>query len=220
MSFNLSEWALKNRQIVLFLMLVLAVVGSLSYSKLGQSEDPPFTFKAMVIRTDWPGASAEEVASQVTERIEKKVMETGEYQHVTSYSRPGESVVTFVARDSMLSKNLPDLWYQIRKKVTDIRHTLPPGVLGPFFNDEFGTNFGNIYALSGEGFDYAVLKDYADRLQLQFQRVKDVGKVEPRRGNGWSRCVKDERRHKKHNDQAETETEFDGIHHDVTHLTH
>lgn len=178
MSFNLSEWALKNRQIVLFFMIVLAVVGSLSYSKLGQSEDPPFSFKAMVIRTDWPGASAEEVASQITERIEKKVMETGEYQHVTSYSRPGESVVTFVARDAMLSKQLPDLWYQIRKKVTDIRHTLPPGTIGPFFNDEFGTNFGNIYALSGEGFDYAVLKDYADRLQLQFQRVKDVGKVE------------------------------------------
>lgn len=178
MSFNLSEWALKNRQIVLFFMIVLAVVGSLSYSKLGQSEDPPFSFKAMVIRTDWPGASAEEVASQITERIEKKVMETGEYQHVSSYSRPGESVVTFVARDSMLSKQLPDIWYQIRKKVTDIRHTLPPGAIGPFFNDEFGTNFGNIYALTGDGFDYAVLKDYADRMQLQFQRVQDVGKVE------------------------------------------
>jgi multidrug efflux pump len=178
MSFNLSEWALRNRAVVLYFMLVIAVVGAISYTKLGQSEDPPFTFKAMVIRTDWPGATAEQISRQVTERIERKVMETGDYQLVMSYSRPGESVVTFMARDNILSKNIPDLWYQIRKKVGDIRHTLPPDVRGPFFNDEFGTTFGNIYALTGEGFDYAVLKDYADRLQLQLQRVKDVGKVE------------------------------------------
>ena len=97
MSFNLSEWALRNRQIVLYFMLVLAVIGAMSYTQLGQSEDPPFTFKAMVIRTDWPGATAEEISRQVTERIERKVMETGDYQMVMSYSRPGESVVTFMA---------------------------------------------------------------------------------------------------------------------------
>ncbi|WP_043306973.1 efflux RND transporter permease subunit [Pseudomonas sp. ML96] len=178
MSFNLSEWALRNRSIVRYLMLVLAVIGALSYTKLGQSEDPPFTFKAMVVRVDWPGATAEEVSRQITERIEKKVMETGDYQFINSYSRPGESVVTFMARDDIVSKNIPELWYQVRKKVGDIKHTLPPGIRGPFFNDEFGTTFGNIYALTGEGFDYAVMKDYADRLQLQLQRVKDVGKVE------------------------------------------
>ena len=178
MGFNLSEWALRNRQIVLFLMLLLAVVGALSYTKLGQSEDPPFTFKAMVIRTNWPGATAEEVSRQVSERIEKKLMETGEYDRIVSFSRPGESMVTFIARDSMHSVDIPDLWYQVRKKISDIRHTLPPGIQGPFFNDEFGTTFGNIYALTGEGFDYAVLKDYADRIQIQLQRVKDVGKVE------------------------------------------
>jgi len=178
MSFNLSAWALRNRQIVLYIMLLFAVVGALSYTKLGQSEDPPFTFKAMVIRINWPGASAEEVSRQVTERIEKKLMETGEYDRITSFSRPGESQVTFMARDSMRSSEIPELWYQVRKKISDIRHTLPPGIQGPFFNDEFGTTFGNIYALTGSGFDYAVLKDYADRLQLQLQRVKDVGKVE------------------------------------------
>lgn len=178
MRFNLSEWALRNRQIVLFLMLLLAVVGALSYTKLGQSEDPPFTFKAMVIQTRWPGATAQEVSRQVTERIEKKLMETGEYERIMSFSRPGESQVTFIARDSMHSKDIPDLWYQLRKKVGDIRQTLPPGIQGPFFNDEFGTTFGNIYALTGDGFDYAVLKDYADRIQIQLQRVKDVGKVE------------------------------------------
>jgi len=105
-------------------------------------------------------------------------METGEYEKIVSFSRPGESQVTFMARDSLHSKDIPELWYQIRKKVADIRHTLPPEVQGPFFNDEFGTTFGNIYALTGAGFDYAVLKDYADRIQVQLQRVKDVGKVE------------------------------------------
>ncbi|ATV19359.1 multidrug transporter AcrB [Pseudomonas avellanae] len=178
MHFNLSEWALRHRQVVLYLMIVLAIVGAVSYTRLGQSEDPPFTFKAMVIRTLWPGASAEEVARQVTDRIEKKLMETGEYERIASFSRPGESTVTFVARDSMFSAYLPELWYQIRKKIGDIRQNLPPGVQGPFFNDEFGTTFGNIYALTGEGFDYAVLKDYADRIQIQLQRVKNVGKVE------------------------------------------
>ena len=178
MGFNLSAWALRNRQIVLFLMLLLAIVGGLSYTKLGQSEDPPFTFKAMVIRTLWPGATAEEVSRQVTERIEKKLMETGEYERIVSFSRPGESQVTFMARDSMHSDQIPELWYQVRKKISDIRYTLPPDVQGPFFNDEFGTTFGNIYSLSGEGYDYAVLKDYADRIQIQLQRVKDVGKVE------------------------------------------
>ena len=178
MGFNLSAWALRNRQIVLFLMILLAVVGTLSYTKLGQSEDPPFTFKAMVIKTNWPGATAQEVSRQVTERIEKKLMETGEYERIVSFSRPGESQVTFIARDSMHSVEIPELWYQVRKKVSDIRQTLPPGIQGPFFNDEFGTTFGNIYALTGEGFDYAVLKDYADRIQIQLQRVKDIGKVE------------------------------------------
>lgn len=178
MRFNLSAWALNNRPLVLFAMMMLAIIGTMSYSNLGQSEDPPFTFKAMIINTQWPGATAQEVSEQVTERIEKKLMETGEFDKVISFSRPGESQVTFVARDSLRSKQVPELWYQIRKKIGDIQHTLPRGVHGPFFNDEFGTTFGNIYALTGEGFDYAVLKDYADRVQLQLQRVKDVGKVD------------------------------------------
>lgn len=107
MGFNLSAWALRNRQIVLFLMILLAAIGAMSYTKLGQSEDPPFTFKAMVIRTLWPGATAEEVSRQVTERIEKKLMETGEYERIVSFSRPGESQVTFMARDSLHSKDIP-----------------------------------------------------------------------------------------------------------------
>lgn len=178
MRFNLSEWALRNRSLVLFAMIAMALIGTWSYKHLGQSEDPPFTFKTMVIKTMWPGATAEEVARQVTERVEKAVMNTGEYEFVRSYSRPGESQVIFMARDSMRSRDVPELWYQIRKKVGDIKATLPDGVVGPFFNDEFGDTFGNIYALTGKGYDYAVLKDYADRIQLELQRVQDVGKVE------------------------------------------
>ncbi|BBM02015.1 efflux RND transporter permease subunit [Microbulbifer sp. GL-2] len=178
MGFNLSEWALKNRPLVLYAMIVLGLLGAASYTQLGQSEDPPFTFKVMVINTLWPGASAEEVSRQITERVEKKLLETGDYQRISSFSRPGQSQVLFVARDDMHSRDIPDLWYQVRKKINDIRHTLPPDIQGPFFNDEFGTTFGNIYALTGSGFDYALMKDYAERLQLSLQRVKNVGKVE------------------------------------------
>lgn len=178
MRFNLSEWALRNRPLVLYAMLVLAALGAFSYTQLGQSEDPPFTFKVMVVNTLWPGASAREVSRQVTERIEKKLMETGDYDRITSFSRPGQSQVMFVARDNMDSSEIPELWYQVRKKVGDMRHTLPEGIQGPFFNDEFGTTYGNIYALTGDDFDYAAKKDYAERVQLALQRIRDVGKVE------------------------------------------
>jgi len=178
MNFNLSEWALKNKGLVLYFMILLGLIGIVSYSKLSQSEDPPFTFKVMVIQTYWPGASAKEVSLQVTDRIEKELMTTGQYDRIMAYSRPGESMVTFVAKDSLASKDVADVWYNVRKKVGDIRHELPQGVQGPFFNDEFGDTFGNIYVLKGKDFDYATLKEYADRLQLQLQRVKDVAKVE------------------------------------------
>ena len=176
--FNLSEWALRNRSLVVYAMLGLALMGIVSYGRLGQSEDPPFTFKVMVVRTLWPGASAEEVALQITDRVERKLMETGNYEYIRAYSRPGESLVQFVAKDSLRSKDLPELWYQVRKKVGDLRPTLPAGIQGPFFNDEFGDTFGNIYALSGASFDYATLKDYAERLELELMRVPDVGKIE------------------------------------------
>ncbi|MDV7520259.1 efflux RND transporter permease subunit [Acinetobacter baumannii] len=178
MKFNLSEWALNNKGIVLYFMLLLGIIGAISYSKLSQSEDPPFTFKVMVVQTYWPGATAKEVSTLVTDRIEKELMTTGQYDKIMAYSRPGESMVTFVAKDSLTSAQIPDVWYNVRKKVNDIRHELPSDVQGPFFNDEFGDTFGNIYVLTGKDFDYALLKEYADRLQLQLQRVKDVGKVE------------------------------------------
>lgn len=176
--FNLSEWALRNRGIVLYFIVALAIIGAWSYTRLGQSEDPPFTFKVMVVQTFWPGATADQIQQQINDRIETTLMETGQYEFVRSYARPGESTVLFLARDSLHSRDLPELWYQIRKKVGDIRHELPAGIVGPFFNDEFGDTFGNIYALSGKGFSYAELKDYARRVQLELLRVPDVAKVE------------------------------------------
>lgn len=177
MNFNLSEWALKNKGLVLYFMILMGIVGAYSYSKLSQSEDPPFTFKVMVVQTYWPGATAQEVSLQVTDKIEKELMSTGQYEKIMAYSRPGESMVMFMAKDSLKSSQLPDVWYQVRKKVGDIKQQFPSGVQGPFFNDEFGDTFGNIYVLTGNDFDYATLKEYADRLQLQLQRVKDVSKV-------------------------------------------
>ncbi len=176
--FNLSEWALSHQSLVLYFMLVLAFVGVGSYMRLGQAEDPDFTFKLMVVRSIWPGASAEEVERQLTDKIEKKLQETPRLDFLRSYSKPGESVVFVFVKDNSRPDEIKDTWYQVRKKVGDIRATLPAGVNGPFFNDEFGDTFGNIYALTGDGFSYAQLKDRADLIRNQMLRVKDVAKVD------------------------------------------
>ncbi len=176
--FNLSEWALSHQSLVRYFIVVLAVVGVWSYQRLSQSEDPPFTFKVMVVRTLWPGATAREVELQLTDRIEKKLQEAPQLDIIRSYSKPGESQVFFVAKDSTPPVEVPNVFYQVRKKIGDIRHTLPAGAQGPFFNDEFGDTFGNVYALSGADFSYGQLKDYADRIRAQLLRVKDVAKVD------------------------------------------
>ncbi|HUP29821.1 MAG TPA: efflux RND transporter permease subunit [Usitatibacter sp.] len=176
--FNLSEWALSHQTLVLYFMVVLAFVGVGSYLRLGQAEDPDFSFKLMVVRTLWPGASADEVERQLTDRIERKLQETPRLDFLRSYSKPGESVVFVFVKDSSRPDEIRDTWYQVRKKVGDIRATLPQGIVGPFFNDEFGDTFGNIYALTGDGFTYAQMKEHADRIRNQLLRVKDVAKVE------------------------------------------
>jgi multidrug efflux pump len=176
--FNLSEWALRNQPLLRYFIVVLAVLGVWSYLGLGQSEDPPFTFKVMVVQTQWPGATAAEITEQVTEKVEKKLQEIPELEYLRSYSRPGESQVFVVVKDSVSSTRTPDIFYQVRKKIGDIRYTLPAGVLGPFFNDEFGDTFGNIYALTGDGYSDAQLRDYAERLKLELLRVPNVAKVD------------------------------------------
>jgi multidrug efflux pump len=176
--FNLSEWALRNQSLLRYFIVVLAVLGVWSYLGLGQSEDPPFTFKVMVVQTRWPGATAAEITEQVTEKIEKKLQELPELDYLRSYSRPGESQVFVVIKDSMPASAVPDFFYQVRKKIGDIRYTLPPGAQGPFFNDEFGDTFGNIYTLTGDGYNDAQLRDYAERIKLELLRVPNVAKVD------------------------------------------
>ncbi len=176
--FNLSEWALAHQRLVLYFMVVFAAIGVGSYLRLGQAEDPDFTFKVMVVRTAWPGASADEVERQLTDRIEKKLQETPRLDHLRSYSKPGESVIFVFVKDSARPEDVKDTWYQVRKKVGDIRGLLPAGIQGPFFNDEFGETFGNIYALTGEGFSYAQLKEAADKVRSDLLRVKDVARIE------------------------------------------
>jgi multidrug efflux pump len=176
--FNLSEWALANRGIVVYLMILLGIIGVWSYLNLGQSEDPPYTFRVMVVRTYWPGATAHEVEQQVTDRIEEKLQEHEQLDFLRSYSKPGESLVFFVAREDSSPKTTAETFYQVRKKISDIQLNLPQGVVGPFFNDEFGDTFGNIYALTGKDFSDAELKVYADQIRTRLLRLKDVAKVE------------------------------------------
>jgi len=176
--FNISEWGLRHPALVLYFMVVLTLVGLLAYSKLGQSEDPPFTFKVMVVRTAWPGASAQEVERQVTEKIEKTLQSVPYADIVRSYSRPGESMIFFQAKDSTPASAVPDVWYQVRKKVGDMRYTLPKGIEGPTFNDEFGDVYGNLYAVVGDGFSYTELKRQAEAVRAELLRVKDVAKVD------------------------------------------
>ena len=154
--FNLSEWALNHRPLVLYLIVVFALAGAYAYGRLGQSEDPPFTFKTVVVKTTWTGASARDVELQVTDRIERKLQELP-LEWVRSYSKPGESLVFVSFRDSTPAADVPELQYQVRKKIGDIRQTLPSGVQGPYFNDEFGDTYTNVYALTGDGFGYREL---------------------------------------------------------------
>ncbi|MBC9903976.1 efflux RND transporter permease subunit [Achromobacter xylosoxidans] len=176
--FNLSAWALRHQPLVVFIITLITLFGVLSYSKLAQSEDPPFTFRVMVIKTLWPGATAQQVQEQITDRIGKKLQEAPNTDFMRSYSRPGESLIFYTMKDSAPASAVAEQWYQVRKKVGDISATLPPGVQGPFFNDEFGDVYTNIYTLQGDGFSPAQLHDYADRLRTVLLRVPGVAKVD------------------------------------------
>ncbi len=176
--FNLSRWALENIPLTRFLIAALLLGGIFSYQKLGQDEDPPFTFRAMVVRAVWPGATAVQMAEQVTDKLERKLQETPHVDKIRSFSKPGETTIILELRESTPPKDVPDSWYQVRKKIGDIAGTLPQGVIGPFFNDEFGDTYGSIFALSGDGFTYAEMKDYADFVRQQLLGVPLVAKVE------------------------------------------
>ncbi|HYA20035.1 MAG TPA: efflux RND transporter permease subunit [Burkholderiales bacterium] len=176
--FNLSEWVLNHRQFTGFVMASLMLGGIFAYFRLGQREDPGFTFRVMVVKTFYPGATAREVEEQVTDRIEKKIQDLPDLDYVNSYSKPGESTIFVTLRQYVPRADVPDLWYQVRKKIGDIRDTLPRGAIGPYFNDEFGDTYSIIYAFSGDGFSYAELKDFVDSARQQLLRVKNVEKVD------------------------------------------
>ncbi len=175
---NLSEWSLKHQALVLYLMVMLMAGGVFAYLQLGQKEDPDFTFKAMVVRVNWPGATALETEQQVTDPVEKKLQEMSEIDFVKSYTKPGETVMVISLREDVAPKKVAGLWYQVRKKLGDMRHTLPQGIQGPFFNDEFGETYGNLYAFTGDGFSAEELRKHVDRVRQEVLRLPDVAKAD------------------------------------------
>lgn len=175
---NLSKWALDHASLTVYLMLALVLSGIWAYQDLGQAEDPDFAIKKMAIKTLWPGATALEVEQQITDRIEKKLQETPWLDYLTSYSKAGESMIFIDLKDYTPAEEIPNAWYQVRKKLNDIRHTFPVGIQGPFPNDEFGDTFGTIYAFTSDGFSYAQLRDYVDEVRLKLLSIPDVAKVD------------------------------------------
>ncbi|MDO8268854.1 MAG: efflux RND transporter permease subunit [Moraxellaceae bacterium] len=176
--FNISRIAIQHPAITGYLLIVLMLAGIAAYFQLGQDEDPPFTFRAMVVRAYWPGATAMQMSEQVTDRLEKTLQEVPYMDKIRSYSKPGESTIFVELKDSAPPHDIPGVWYTIRKKIGDMRGQLPQGVQGPFYNDEFGDVFGVIYAVSAEDFSYAELKEYADFVRQELLRVPGVAKVE------------------------------------------
>jgi multidrug efflux pump subunit AcrB len=176
--FNLSRWALEHIPLTRYLIAALLIGGILSYGKLGQDEDPPFTFRVMVMTAYWPGATSVQMAQQVADKLEQKLQETPHIDKLRSFSKPGETTIIIELKESTPPADVQGVWYQVRKKVGDIAGTLPPGVIGPFFNDEFGDTYGSIFALSGDGFTYAEMRDYADFVRQQLLAVPLVSKVE------------------------------------------
>jgi len=177
-SFNLSDWALRHQSFVWYLMFVALLMGVFSYMNLGREEDPSFTIKTMVIQTRWPGATVDETLEQVTDRIEKKLEELDSLDYVKSYTRPGESTVFVYLRDTTNAKAIPEIWYQVRKKINDIRGDFPQNIQGPAFNDEFGDVYGSIYAFTADGLSMRQLRDYVEQVRADIRAVPGLGKVE------------------------------------------
>ena len=175
---NLSRWALEHAALTRYLMVVLLILGTVAFFFLGQDEDPPFTFRIMVVQAMWPGATAQQMAEQVTDKIERTLQEVPYADVIRSYTKPGESITLFQLKDSTPAGDVGQIWYQVRKKIGDMRGTLPQGVYGPYFNDEFGDVYGSIYALSADGFSQEEMRQLAENVRSRFLHVKDVAKVD------------------------------------------
>src|SRR3954453_20197990 len=175
---NLSEWAIKHRSLVTYFMLIIVIAGVASYFRLGRSEDPDFTVKTMVVQAAWPGATVGDTLEQVTDRIESKLQETPNLDYVKSFTTPGQSTIFVNLKDSMPPAQVPDIWYQVRKKVGDIRNTLPQDIVGPGFNDEFGDTYGIVYGFTADGFPDRELRDYVVDVRKQLLQLPDVSKID------------------------------------------
>jgi len=177
-SLNLSEWALNHRSVVIYLMIVAVVAGVFSYNRLGRAEDPTFIIKTMVVKAAWPGATIEDTLNQITERLERTLEETPHLDFLRSYTTPGVTTIFVNLEGSASPTQVADTWYHVRKSIRDIQHTLPPGTLGPFFNDEFGDTFGIIYGFTADGFTQRELRDYVEDIRSKLLGLPDVSKIE------------------------------------------
>lgn len=176
--FNLSAWALKNRSVIVYFMIVMVIAGVMSYFRLGRSEDPTFIIKTMVVQAAWPGASVDDTLKQVTERLERKLQETPKLDFLRSFTTAGRTTIFVNLLGSTTAREVPDIWYHVRKSIGDIRHTLPAGIVGPGFNDDFGDTFGTIYGFTSDGFTHRELRDYVEDIRSKLLNVPDVSKIE------------------------------------------
>ena len=176
--FNLSEWALKHRSLVVYFMIVAVLAGIMSYLRLGRSEDPTFIIKTMVVQAAWPGATVEDTLNQVTERLERTLQETPKLDFLRSYTTAGVTTIFVNLQGKTTAREVPDIWYHVRKSIGDMSHTLPAGVIGPGFNDEFGDTFGIIYGFTADGFTHRELRDYVEDIRSKLLHVPDVSKIE------------------------------------------
>jgi multidrug efflux pump len=175
---NLSDWALKHRSFIIFAMIAIVIAGLSSYFRLGRNEDPAFTFRTMIVQAAWPGATLDDTLTQLTERLERKLQETKGLDFLRSYTSPGLTTIFVNLKGSTTAKEVPDIWYQVRKNVGDIRRTLPQAVVGPGFNDDFGDTYGLIYAFTADGFGHRELRDYVEDMRSKLLQVPDVSKIE------------------------------------------
>jgi multidrug efflux pump len=174
---NLSTWALMQHQMVRYLMVILLLGGGYAFWHLGQAEDPSFTFRTMSVRVNWPGASAREMDQEIASRLEKKLREIPNVDLVEGSSEPGKTVLLVNLRDDISPTQVADGFYQVRKRVGDMVQTLPQGIRGPYFDDEFGATYGAIYAFTGDGFTPIQLKEYAERTRHEIQLLDQVAQV-------------------------------------------
>ena len=170
--FNLSAWAVAHPSLMLFLIVMLGVAGLFSYRSLGRAEDPSFTIKLVVVTAVWPGATAAEMQTQVADPIEKKLQELPYFDKVTTYSKPAFTAMQVAFKDNTPARDVPQLFYQLRKKISDIRDDLPAGLIGPAINDEYGDVDSILYMLTSDGADYAQMKKVAEAFRQRLLKVK------------------------------------------------